>query len=302
MENKTKVISTEELDPHDPKNPLLQIKMRHRTYWIVGAISLVLTGTIVTAVLGAVFLQNRVSARAPSQFAYGWNQSPSGSYDTNRQFRKDTSIYTFSPNDSGLLTSIAVEKEDAYLVFPKSNDQKTVLRVHSSFTGDASGIEGIYLPTLYTEVAASSFSGLSSLKEIHFSSETNANQSNQQSLQDYALSDNPALSSVTFASSLSTLGAYAFTNDISLTVLDFSKTSLRSLGEGAFSHCTSLESVSFPSSLISLPKGLFQNDAKLTTIYFSGSKETWSALTKAEGWNEGTSLTQIVCQNGTLTL
>ncbi len=304
MENKVEEKATvvDPMDPHDPKNPALKIKMKHRTYWIVGVFSAVLVGTIVTAILGAVFLNQRSSSRSTSGFAYGWNNAASGSYDAAKKYRKGNSIYTFSTDEPATLTSITVEKEDAYLVFPKSNNQQSVLSLDATFNGDSSGIRGIYLPTLYADIAARSFTSLPALQEIHFGSYTNAEQSVLQNIHEYACSDNATLTSVTFASNLSSLGAYAFTNDIALTTLDFSKTSLRSLGEGAFANCTSLTNISFPSTIVSLPKNLFQGDTKLTTIHFAGSQETWSALTKEADWNAGTNLQEIICQNGTITL
>lgn len=94
-----------------------------------------------------------------------------------------------------------------------------------------------------------------------------------QDIEDYAFCGCTCLSEISFADSLTEIGAYAFAN-----------TSLRNLvinghtvtlGESAFANCQHLESVDIYASIQpSLPHGLFENCTALQRVYLYGDLDT----------------------------
>lgn len=84
------------------------------------------------------------------------------------------------------------------------------------------------------------------------------------------------LCTVTLPSTVTTIGAYAFSGCSELTNIQLS-TNLTAIGEYALSGCTSLTSIDLPESLIALPAGCFYGDTALETV--NGVVQSYAATT-----------------------
>lgn len=112
-------------------------------------------------------------------------------------------------------------------------------------------LKGIYFPSLYTTIGASSFANMPKLEEIRFGSGEG-----NQTIQNRAFENAVSLKEISFSKNLVSIGTETFKNNTSLLKVNLLSTSLKTLGEGAFSGCSSLKEIYLPSSLISLPSSL----------------------------------------------
>ncbi len=78
-----------------------------------------------------------------------------------------------------------------------------------------------------------------------------------------------SLATVTFGSSVTTIGSSAF-NGTPITAADLSSSKITTVGSSAFSNCTSLESASFPSTLTTIDSSAFNKDTALETVEIVG--------------------------------
>ncbi len=70
----------------------------------------------------------------------------------------------------------------------------------------------------------------------------------------------------------------------------------------SFMFCTDLERVVIPSTVTYIGSGAFTYCLNLETIEYNGTMEQWYSLDKADNWNEGSPVKEIVCSNGTVVL
>ena len=74
------------------------------------------------------------------------------------------------------------------------------------------------------------------------------------------------------------------------------------IGSSAFKDCTSLTGIVIPDSVTSIDKDAFYDCKSLTSITFNGTKAQWEAIAKDEDWNGKSSIKQIVCTDGTVSV
>lgn len=74
------------------------------------------------------------------------------------------------------------------------------------------------------------------------------------------------------------------------------------VGYEAFRDCTSLVSMTLPDTLERIDGIAFKGCTSLTSITYTGTVAQWEAFAKSSDWNEGSSLTQIVCSDDTIIL
>lgn len=77
---------------------------------------------------------------------------------------------------------------------------------------------------------------------------------------------------------------------------------LTHIGYQVFKDCTLLSSVTLPNTLTSMNSYVFKNCTSLTSITYKGTVAEWNAFAKDPNWNDGSSLTQIVCSDDTIIL
>ena len=75
---------------------------------------------------------------------------------------------------------------------------------------------------------------------------------------------------------------------------------LISIGNQAFYGCTNIENITLPNSLETLGERVFR-DCVFTSITYQGTKAEWEAIEK-EFWNDTSSIQNVVCTDGTITL
>lgn len=125
------------------------------------------------------------------------------------------------------------------------------------------------------------------------------------SLGAYTFANMKALKKVAFANSTSATTAFGsgcFMNDALLEEVAL-PLSTSEIGASCFENCTSLSSLSLPNkSLSRIGNKAFKGCSSLKSLAYSGSKEEFQTLVSGvSDWHE-TSLTGVVCSNGTLTL
>jgi hypothetical protein len=82
------------------------------------------------------------------------------------------------------------------------------------------------------------------------------------------------------------------------------------LGQNVFMDCTALNTVTLPSSITDIFYWAFKNCSKLNQIDFNGTKEQWENMksldldwpARPQGWAEDSSIRQIYCSDGVITL
>ena len=70
----------------------------------------------------------------------------------------------------------------------------------------------------------------------------------------------------------------------------------------AFSGCGNLTKLSLTASVEWMGEDIFHNCEKLTSLTFVGKKSQWRGIDKESAWKEYSSLTEVVCSDGTITL
>ncbi len=102
-------------------------------------------------------------------------------------------------------------------------------------------------------------------------------------------------------SNIEIIGTYAFGTCESLLLVEMSE-GVKRIEEYAFANNLYLNEVELPSTVEYIGKGAFGLCPMLSTIVYSGTIEEWNAIEKAEGWYEGSALTNgylgISCTDG----
>lgn len=295
--NQNENIAKEKLSPKEKKYTI-----------IIGCIgSLILLGSILFPLLG--HFADQISPSKPAIPSYSWDNQRPGVYDEKKLFRTSNDIFSIQKEeDAYFIKDVSLEEKDTYLVFPssvKDEDGKYYSitgtnkeSVHSNLVSSSTNsLKGVYFPSLYMTIGESSFANMPSLEEVRFGSSEGS-----QNIQAHAFENDTSLKNVSFSKNLVSIGNETFKNNSSLEEINLLSTSLKALGEGAFSGCSSLKDVYLPSSLTSLPKNLFESCSSLAKIHYEGKKAAWENLSKDSLWANGSSITEIVCNDSTITI
>lgn len=290
---KNENVTKEKMSPKEKKYTIL-----------ISAIgSLILLGSILFPVLG--HFSDQISPSKPTIPSFSWDNQKPGVYDEKKLFRTSNNIFSIQKsNDDYLIKDISLEENDMYLVFPSSVKDENgnyfsitateKESVHENLVSSSvNSLKGIYFPSLYTTIGASSFANMPKLEEVRFGSGEG-----NQTIQNRAFENAVSLKEISFSKNLVSIGAETFKNNTSLLKVNLLFTSLKTLGEGAFSGCSSLKEIYLPSSLISLPSSLFASCSSLTKIHYAGKLTAWANLPKDSSWMKGSSITEIICSDG----
>ena len=140
----------------------------------------------------------------------------------------------------------------------------------------------------------------------------------------YAFYQCEGLQEVSFPSTLTTIESLAFAQCTSLVSINIPNT-ITSIGSSAFSSCDKLEEVTIPDSVTSisqqtfwscdalhtvnlpatvtyLASDIFGYCSNLTSINFAGTMAQWSAISKINWKRNNSTITQVVCSDGTVTV
>ena len=123
------------------------------------------------------------------------------------------------------------------------------------------------------------------------------------SIRNHAFYGCTSLTSIVIPDNVTTIGDFAFRNCTNLKSINLPD-SLTSIGVDAFMGCTSLTSINLPASVTSIEQSTFENCTSLNTITFDGSVSEWNAIitNSSNFWNYRSSIKEIVCSDGTVTL
>jgi len=110
-----------------------------------------------------------------------------------------------------------------------------------------------------------------------------------------------SLTSVTIPNNVTSIGGYAFSNCtslISVTIPD----GITSIEESTFGWCSSLTSVVIPASVTSIGQLAFTYCTSLNSITYKSTMNDWNNITLGTNWRSNSSLTTVICTDGTITL
>ena len=111
------------------------------------------------------------------------------------------------------------------------------------------------------------------------------------------------LETITFSPTLERLNGSDFFLCTKLEQVDFTSTALNYIGSSSFYGCSLLNTVKLPTSLRTISYGAFDSCPLLTSLSYAGEISAWNSNVHLEsGWQYGSSITSIVCSDGTITL
>ena len=182
---------------------------------------------------------------------------------------------------------------------------------------DCDGLTSIEIPDSVTTIGEGAFSGCSSLTSVVIPNSVTT-------IGDYAFSGCSSLTSIEIPDSVTTIGFGAFQYCSSLTSIEipdsvttigfdsFSNcSSLTSVVIGdsvtwieyrVFSNCSSLTSIEIPNSVTWIGNNAFSDCSSLTSITFEGTVAQWNAISKSSNWNYNVPATEVVCEDGVVSL
>ena len=195
-------------------------------------------------------------------------------------------------------------------------------------TGYEQGITSTSIPKTYlslpiSKVSAGAFANCETLKAITFENPDliidNSAFANCTSLTDITLPANTecvytncfggckSLKTISIPSTCNTIGSNAFIHCDSLENIVIAE-GLKNIYCAAFAYCGKISSFTFPSTMKVLKCTLFMSDTALTSLGFNGTVAQWNAVGKYNpngtvsetAWREGSSITQVVCTDGTV--
>lgn len=109
------------------------------------------------------------------------------------------------------------------------------------------------------------------------------------------------LKSITIPNTITDIPSGSFWDCVSLTSVVIPD-SVTSIGQYVFEGCTSLTSITIPDSVTRIWDSIFEGCISLTSITYTGTIEQWNSISKITDWNYGSSITEIQCSDGTITL
>ena len=108
------------------------------------------------------------------------------------------------------------------------------------------------------------------------------------------------LTNIDIPDSVTSIKDYAFCACAKLTSIKIPN-GIPSIGTQTFAACHSLTNIEIPNSVTSIGQLAFASCTNLTSITFLGTMDEWKAIPKSSGWQYKSGITQVVCNNGTLT-
>ena len=216
-------------------------------------------------------------------------------------FAHCTDIAEFSIDGSALYSS-----KDGIL-FDKA--QPKIIIVPAKISGE------VVLPSTLTEINDNAFYDRSGLTKLTVSSGI-------KSIGSYAFYgcsceivwDNPSITEIgkdafqgyegealTVPETVSVIGNRAFGTCVNLNEFVLSD-GVKEIGNGAFYACKNLKNVTIGENVTSIGGYVFSGCNALKSVTFNGTKEQWNAIKKSEYWDTTSSLTSVVCSDGTITL
>ncbi len=304
-ENEEKVIDVDVIKDDTKKK--MSPKEKRNAIIICSIGTAILLGTIAIPVIG--HFADQISPSKKTSPSFTWDNQTPGLYTENGIFRTNENVFSLEKEGERYVVSgIKVSDEDKYLIMPSavtiSSENKTynidnvTLKEENAtniFASSTTKIKGVYFSDIYTNIGDSTFTNMPDLEEVKFGSGDG-----YQTIGSNAFSENHSLKSITFSKNLHTLGENVFENDTSLEKLSFSNTKLQNIGEKAFKGCSSLKEIYLPSSIASIPSELFSGCISLTKINYEGSVAAWANLTKSTTWNQNSSITNVICSDGSI--
>ena len=244
----TKTVSIEVKDPYKRTGPTLN------NYYGAGNLN---TGNVE---IPADMLFTRIGQFAFSNYTYVPKTEEEMLEDPEAT---DTTKITYIGNNTikRVVIPEGVEYIDAYAFANLTALEEVVL---------PSTLEAIEYGAFFNCTKLKSVKGLEHVKLINQNAFANCNIQNDLSLDnihaigDYAFANNRNLKKVSFSSTLSSIGAYAFMGNSRLTDFDVSKCGIVKYGPYVLMSCTSLETVTMNTNVI--PTGSFYNCRSLKTV------------------------------------
>ncbi len=114
-------------------------------------------------------------------------------------------------------------------------------------------------------------------------------------------SDCTNLTSITIPNSVTSIGSSAFSNCSSLTSIEIPD-SVTSIGSHAFNDCSSLTGITIPSSVTSIGWGAFSGCPYLKLLRYKGTRAEWENIQKSSQWSFKSSIKEIECTDGIISL
>lgn len=210
---------------------------------------------------------------------------------------------SFSSNVDDLISN---KYEDGYYLKSTSNDY-FALYTHK-YNGKINGIhpntkiivyvrscpENLVIPDSVVSISKSAFSSNTDIVEINISN-------NIKNIENYTFMHCSNLKNIIFGSKIKTIGNSAFEDCESLESINIPD-NIVDIKYSAFKDCTKLKTISLPSTLTFLDSYVFQN-TPATSITFRGTMLQWSnQVNKGYSWKYGSSITSVICSDGTITL
>ena len=121
------------------------------------------------------------------------------------------------------------------------------------------------------------------------------------SIDRYSFYNCSGLTSITIPDSVTSIGSSAFSGCSRLTSITIPDSVTR-VGSEAFYSCAGLTSVTIGNGVTSISERAFNYCTSLTSIKFNGTIAQWYAISKGESWNHVTPATQVICNDGTVSI
>ena len=154
------------------------------------------------------------------------------------------------------------------------------------------GLTSIVIPNSVTSIGSSAFFYCTGLTSITIPDSVT-------SIDFQSFSGCSGLTSITIPNSVTSIEDWAFYGCTGLTSITI-PSSVKSIGDYAFKNCTGLTSIVIPNSVTSIGCYVFSGCAGLASITFDGTVIEWKAISKSSSWNGSSSVTEVVCKDGTV--
>ncbi len=191
-----------------------------------------------------------------------------------------------------------------------------IQEIGSSCFSNCSGLNSIIFPNSLQKIEMCCFYNCKKLKEINIPDSVT-------SIGNSCFNLCSSLSKITLGKGLTIIGNQVFEgcgvehliipkNVIELSNRSFySCTNLESIqiekgleiiGDNVFAQCSKLKTINLPSSLKKIGSGVFASNKILLNIDYDGTIEQWGLISKDSNWLQNSSISTIVCKDGTITI
>ena len=216
------------------------------------------------------------------------------------------------------------------VIIPDSISGYPVTSIGASAFKDNTSITSISIPNTVTSIGDSAFSGCSSLAAVSLGTGV-------KTIGASCFVGCTSLTGISLPNSLTTIGLYAFEGCTSLLAFSCSgsnrafsalngvlfninqttllryppaksatnliiPTQVTTIADSAFSNCRHLVSVTIPAAVTTIEPFAFAGCNNIQVFRYSGTRARWNAVTKGDRWNYSSSINQVVCSDGVITL